>query len=45
MTVTSITIKEYFEQMGDKKTDYCTLAIPFSFRPPPKGRGDFLLDN
>jgi len=45
MTVTSISIKQYFELQGDKKTNYCTLAIPFSFRPPPKQRGDFVLDN
>ena len=45
MTVTSLSLKEYLERVGDKVTKKINLSIPFSLREPPKTVEEFQLKN
>lgn len=35
MTITSMTVKEYFVKHGDNKSKYINMSMPYSLREPP----------
>ena len=40
MTITSLTIKEYFKSKGDTTTNSINLSMPYSLRQPPESCED-----
>ena len=41
MTVISMTIKQYFIQKGDEKTDHILMFVPYNIREKPKSKKEF----